>query len=560
MKKTITLLFLLTVIIIACNTVKTKSLLSKPGDLIADEYIINIDKDTTLQTKNGAFIQIAKGSLATDKGSTVILEIKEAYSMEQMILAGLTTQSNGQPLSSGGMIYINAKGGQNVTIKQAIKIATPANYLDPKMQLFKGEATVDGNLNWTNPVPLPENKELKKIQAGQQLFSSNCANCHAIGRPTTGPGLAHFLKRFSGDKLLARGYTLHIPYNPFSDGKDTTLYSYYERISYELWENQELYFCNLRKEYRSLGTSFPDLTEKDINNIYKYIQNESDKNKLPLPSIAYLDGCIDSCMQYKSVVGKLLTEKKKISQKKNGLIKDNGSLVKDKKEPAIDTSPGPLPGSVAPPEREKVSPKNYDAVYYEFTIETFGWFNIDVLIKGTDGVKESELFVRIVGEYREKIQVYLIIPSVKVYVQGGPAERNAEEFAFQYKDGKIDLPQDTKAYIMAVSETSTSIAFVLKEFTTSTRQEFELRLQETTKAEFNSAIKVIGGDGLKIDVKDSKNADEIRKASTDLKVIEEELKKAENMKPKNCDCDCDVETDGPVTTYEMNSADIITDN
>ena len=116
MKKIITCLTILTAIIIACNTGKKNgSLLSKPDDIVADEYVINIDKDTTLETKNGALLKIPKGSLATDKGNTVILEIKEAYSMEQMILAGLTTQSDGQPLSSGGMIYINAKGGQNVT-------------------------------------------------------------------------------------------------------------------------------------------------------------------------------------------------------------------------------------------------------------------------------------------------------------------------------------------------------------------------------------------------------------------------------------------------------------
>ena len=210
MKKIIACLAFLTAIIIACNTGKNKNLLSKPDDIIADEYVINIDKDTTLQTKNGALLKIPKGSLATDKGNTVVLEIKEAYSMEQMILAGLTTQSDGKPLSSGGMIYINAKAGQNVTIKQAIKISTPANYLNPDMQLFKGEKDDKGNINWNNPTSLPENKQLKGIEEGQRLFFSHCGSCHFIDKDGTGPALAHFLKRFSGDKLLARGPEYYI--------------------------------------------------------------------------------------------------------------------------------------------------------------------------------------------------------------------------------------------------------------------------------------------------------------------------------------------------------------
>ena len=138
-------------LVISCNTGKKSNLLSKPDDMTADEYVINIDKDTTLVTKNGALLKIPKGTLATDNGNKVTIEIKEAYSIQQMIQAGLTTQSNGDPLSSGGMIYINAAAGQNVTIKQAIKVAIPADYLDPGMQLFKGEKDDNGIYQLDNP-------------------------------------------------------------------------------------------------------------------------------------------------------------------------------------------------------------------------------------------------------------------------------------------------------------------------------------------------------------------------------------------------------------------------
>lgn len=433
------------VIIISCNTGKKTGLLSTPDDMVADEYVITIDKDTTLVTKNGALVKIPKGSLATDNGNTVTLEIKEAYSIQQMIQAGLTTQSNGNPLSSGGMMYINAAGGQNVTIKQAIKVAIPANYLKPGMQLFKGEKDDNGTINWDNPAPLPENKQLTAIESGRQLFQTKCASCHAIGQDATGPDLAHFLKRFSGDKLLVRGHTLHIPhqfrydsYSPDSISKHTGTLNNISAVDPELWDNQFLYFCNLKAMYGSLGTGF-DLSEESINSIYRYVQNESDSKSLPLPSIAYLDKCIDSCQAYLTKTRELLGQKNVLESKRKTLIENNGSLVSEKKIPA-GSSTGIVPPAPAGNFDEQVSPQNYGSVYYQFTIETFGWFNIDVLIKGLNGVEESELFVRITGEYREKVQVYLIIPSVKIYLQGGPAERNKEEFAFLYKNGKIPLP------------------------------------------------------------------------------------------------------------------------
>lgn len=321
---------------ISCNTFRNKKFLSKPDDIIPDEYVIDINRDTVLMTKHGALLNIPKGSLATGDENTVTLEIKEAYSLEQMIKSGLTTQSIGEMLSSGGMIYINAKGGQNVTIKQAIKVAVPADYLNPAMQLYKGEKEDDGTINWTTPLPLPENKKLTIIESGNQLFQRSCANCHLIGKDATGPDLAHFLKRFSGDKLLVRGHTVHHPswfrYNDQTvDTSNQEPLNQGMHINSELWDNQFLYFCNLKGMYGSLGPLFPDLDEEALNAIYSYIQNETDSRSLPLPSIAYLDGCIDSCTQYLTKSGKLLEKKNALESKRNNLIEDNGPLVKETK-------------------------------------------------------------------------------------------------------------------------------------------------------------------------------------------------------------------------------------
>jgi mono/diheme cytochrome c family protein len=522
MKKIIATLAILTAIIIACNTGnKNKSLLLKPDDIIADEYVINIDKDTTLQTKNGALLKIPKGSLATDKGNTVVLEIKEAYSMQQMILAGLTTQSDGQPLSSGGMIYINAKGGQNVTIKQAIKVAIPTDNLADSMQLFKGETDASGNLNWKEPKPLPENKQLSSIQKGEQLFQLRCSNCHTIGKDATGPNLAHVKKRFSEPsegnwKYYDHGFYLNERVGSFDRAKkDTTTLSEQLGNDYYHPDPYYLYKCNLIGQFGSIGPRlFTDSSDNGLLSIYNYIQNESDKRNLSLPTHANLLDCVDSCILYSETITRLENQKIEIEEKRKNLIDQSPSSTEEVK---VKTGSIPEP----PVDFDNlVSPSSNKGVYYQFTIETFGWYNIDVLLSGMIGNIESELQVRITGSYKEKLDIFLIIPEQKIF-----------------------LPQNARAYVLALTESESSIAFNLFDFTTSKSQKIEMELKSSTKEAFNIALSKLSDNNLKISVKDSENADSIRKTDADLKTINEELKKAENLKPKNCDCECGSKTD-----------------
>ena len=399
MKKIIITALVLLTIVISCNTGKHKnSILQKPDDIIADEYVINIDQDTTLVTKNGALLKIPKGSLSADNGAKVTLEIKEAYSLEQMMKAGLTTQANGELLSSGGMIYINAKGGQNVTIKQAIKVAIPSDYLRDSMQLFKGEKDNAGNINWASPKSLPVNKQLSAIQQGKQLFQMKCASCHAIGKDLSGPDLAHFPKRFPyGEENSGfyqhgfRNYNENVAYpNPdTATKKDSTGKDYTNMLAEDLGEsnaNYDSYFiykCNLLQMYGTTGPIL-DIHPTYANNfikIYSYIQNESNRRKLPLPKHDYLLKAADSCVKYKTTVNNLLQQKKLADQKKNNLVKKNGPSTVERQVsiPSNNTggsnSVSPPPPARRPSFDNEVSPENNEAVYYQFSIETFGWYN-----------------------------------------------------------------------------------------------------------------------------------------------------------------------------------------
>src|SRR5687767_6190284 len=167
MRKPLLVIGLLAIIVYACNQGdRTVNTLLNPGKLPAQTFVIDISKDTILTTKKGALIRIPKGSLSADD-NIVKLEVKEAYSMRDIIKGGLTTQSDGRPLSSGGMIYINAVGENNVRITQKIFVATPTPSLEKNMQLFKGETQDDSTINWRDPQPLPPNPQLTALDRGK---------------------------------------------------------------------------------------------------------------------------------------------------------------------------------------------------------------------------------------------------------------------------------------------------------------------------------------------------------------------------------------------------------
>jgi len=153
--------------------------------------------------------------------------------------------------------------------------------------------------------------------------------------------------------------------------------------------------------------------------------------------LASLKDCIDSCQLYNEKTYKLRKLKSLSQQQRENFIKDNGEMTVVKPDSIRRTS------DTAGFNR-KVSPENFNATYYQFTVSSFGWYNIDMLLNQMDGVKESQLFVRIVGEYKERINVFLIIPSVKVYGEGGPAEGGERRDRRCYWDLDRENPEENR--------------------------------------------------------------------------------------------------------------------
>lgn len=508
MKKIIILLLFVLSILGCLNKKETNSLLSTQN-LSSEFFNIDINKDTLLRTGKGALIKIPKGAI-TSSAATVQLEVKEAYSMEEIIQAGLITSSNGEPLSSGGMIYINAVGESTAKITKAISIATPTNSINEGMQIFKGEAK-DGKINWTQPTAQTKTPQMDTLALGKSLFQSNCSSCHNLYKKSTGPSLIGVTKRKS------RKFLYDFTNNPTAAADGPAI-------------EDNLYLqCLLNHYSPTVMTAFSNFSANEMKVLYDYIENESNKYAGP-PTEDFLNGlCIDSCVKY-HLLTKEITQKQALLRKKK-----LQQVIRKDETTTTPLTPNLQSGNLALPpqnyESEFVTVPNNQSLYYQFTIESFGWYNIDIFMKEQSGAVSSTLMVRIRGQYKSSINMYLIVPSFKVLLAGGYLKDKKDVYGFDKNDGSIPLPQGVEAYIIGMGEYEEKMLIGIKKFTTTNVNDLDIELFQTSKDEFNSTLKKLNFLGLTI------NASKTVVGDT-LKQLDKELKQFDSIKPKNCNCDC----------------------
>jgi len=471
-------------------------------DSLPSQYIeINNSKDTIVKTANGALLKIGKGSFSSDR---VKLQVKEAYSIEEMILAGLTTESNGKPLSSGGMIYIGSID-RNIKINKPINISIPTNFYDSRMNVYKGEEK-DGKINWIDPQALSVQDSLPPyLQEGKLAFQQNCTSCHSLDKDITAPALSGTENRGpwkDRNKLLA------FTRNPAA------------------FMARSCYAKSLKSKYQVMMTGFPQL---DANAIYDYIRNE-DYKKGFIYYNEFNSSCEDSCWRYDSLMAAI----KGINDYRQSLIESNGERINVERIFSSDTS---LNAEDYIPEQltviDKIEPVKYKSIYYQFTIKTFDWYNVDYLMDKAGA--NTELKVETKGKYKDNMSVFLIVPDKKVFAEGGPLKAETNLFGFYTRDGKISLPVKSKVIVFAVGESDGQITFDYKKFISTNQQRIILEPEIVSKKEFNRAVKKFRLDDASLNVQDSKNAEQIRKQDQKVKTGQQLL---ELYRPRNCDCNC----------------------
>ena len=124
-------------------------------------FTIDTKQGTTLEGKDGTLIIVPTDAFVDQNGkvidAVVELEVVEALKMSDMIAYNLATVSNGKPLSSGGMLYIQPYAdGEKIGINpnRPLYIEIPTDEYHADMKSWRGVVNENGDINWENPKDL----------------------------------------------------------------------------------------------------------------------------------------------------------------------------------------------------------------------------------------------------------------------------------------------------------------------------------------------------------------------------------------------------------------------
>jgi len=133
------------------------ALLNRLSEKEEQEYQFSADENIKLTALNGTTIWIPANAFVNEKGESVTGEvtfrIEEAYSHFDIITNGLSTLSGEKLLETGGMVFMEAEAdGQKLELKEGVDllIEMPTEKTEDKMQLFTGNPTEDGVVDWAS--------------------------------------------------------------------------------------------------------------------------------------------------------------------------------------------------------------------------------------------------------------------------------------------------------------------------------------------------------------------------------------------------------------------------
>ena len=118
---------------------------------------INTEKETTITCKEGTVLSIPAKCFVDAKtgkltSGSISLKVTEYYKLSDMLLANLTTKSDGNQLETGGMLFLEAlKDNKELQLKPGSSIEyifSSGGSKKKDMQLFLGEENKDG-VDWT---------------------------------------------------------------------------------------------------------------------------------------------------------------------------------------------------------------------------------------------------------------------------------------------------------------------------------------------------------------------------------------------------------------------------
>lgn len=161
----------------------------------SQKFQIDADSDNIITGKNGTQVFVPKNSFINADGELVTgkvdIEIIEILSVADFIKTNLQTVSNGRPLQSEGMLYIDAKSnGQQITLAADKKLQIELRNMNKMgtasdIKIFSGSYNSLGNMNWTESGKL----ENRLIPLPLELFDYKTWTSYSITRVPKNEGV-----------------------------------------------------------------------------------------------------------------------------------------------------------------------------------------------------------------------------------------------------------------------------------------------------------------------------------------------------------------------------------
>jgi hypothetical protein len=500
-------------------------------------FVIDLKTDNVIEGKNGTVIVIPKGSFKNSKGDIVTknvnIELIEALSLDDMILANLTTTSNKTQLETDGMIKINAKSNNEIlTINKdiPIHIEIPTNKKKNDMMVYKGIVDDKGKINWTDPkklekylIPinlklldfLPDSFQLE-VERGMPYKKYTIATQELIDSlyyslsVSNGDELVKDLQPtkyneayYNSNKKVVKGkytkesfvvgnnkkQTKPSESNKNNDGIDPAIIKVIksEKFQNTLISTRE-FETRLKMIFKTCNNSVLEMYIKNLNkNLFeldsiaaKMLRNDPNYQAFVGFSNQKLTNVENANIYTELLKGfyeKQLTKvKQELESNKNKLIKALENKNKDFEEVAN--------------EYRKVLWKRekYRMERYGFNWTDTGWVNID---RGTNPKswysKPLEISVSNGKEF-ETVYTYVIYTSIKSLYRLNTLD-NVVFFAGDENSKTMLMPRNKQSIIIAVGYQKNKMSFSIKEFVTGSESKFTLALIESKIDNFKDVIK-----------------------------------------------------------------------
>jgi hypothetical protein len=266
--------------------------------------------------------------------------------------------------------------------------------------------------------------------------------------------------------------------------------------------------------------SFLALTNNELDAIYGFISNESKKTPWMKDAPDIL--CDDSCYRYFTLLDSLTRKPASV-------------IVNDWYQQPEDTI-----GTTIPDEGLRNGfTDGADGGFYRFSIQTFGWYNIDAFASGLPGTSKAKINVDVQGTGKP-VNMYLFIPARKMLSVSNEVEGN--EYSFHKEGDSISIDMNVPAYIVAFSdEGNDRLLLGITAFTTSKTNRLNVNVRAVTKQEFEQKLKSISLEGISFTAEKKPTNNKIKPGIDSTSVVSTAIDSLyELYTPRYCNCMFDI--------------------